>query len=84
MFTLRAGVWTDVNHQDSLRVTTIAPFSRAYFDLVAARPALREALAVGSPILIAGRRVSLKVSEGGISTWATGAMTRFLQEFDGR
>ena len=47
MFTLRAGVWTDVNHADSLRVTTIAPFSRAYFELVAARPALREALAVG-------------------------------------
>lgn len=84
MFTLRAGVFTDVNHHDSLRVTTIAPFSRAYFDLVTARPALREALAVGTPVLVAGRRVSLKVADGGTTTWAAGAMTRFLQEFDGR
>jgi Ca-activated chloride channel family protein len=84
MFTLRAGVWTDVNHRDSLRVTTIAPFSRAYFDLVAARPSLREALAIGAPVLIAGRQVSLKVADGGTTTWAAGAMTRFLQEFDGR
>ena len=84
MFTMRAGVWTDVNHADSLRVTTIAPFSRAYFELVAARPALREALAVGTPVLLAGKRVSLKVADGGTATWTAGAMTRFLQEFDGR
>jgi Ca-activated chloride channel family protein len=84
MFTLRDGVLTDVTHDDSLRVTTIAPFSRAYFELVAARPALREALAVGTPVVIAGRRASLKVAEGGTATWAAGAMTRFLQEFDGR
>ena len=84
MFTLRGGVWTDVNHHDSLSVTTIAPFSRAYFELVAARPALREALAIGTPVLVAGRSVSLKVADGGTTTWGTGAMTRFLQEFDGR
>jgi Ca-activated chloride channel family protein len=84
MFTLREGVWIDVNHHDSLRVTTIAPYSKAYFDLVAARPALREALAIGTPVLLAGQKASLKVADGGITTWTTGAMTRFLQEFDGR
>lgn len=84
MFTLRGGVWTDVNHADSLRVITIAPFSRAYFEVVAARPALREALAIGTPVLVAGKRVSLKVADGGTTSWATGAMARFLQEFDGR
>jgi hypothetical protein len=80
----RGLVWTDVNVRDSLRVVTIAPFSRAYFDLVAARPALREALAIGTPVLIAGTRVNLKVADNGTTTWATGAMSRFLQEFDGR
>jgi hypothetical protein len=63
-------------------VTTVAPFSRAYFDLVAARPALREALGVGTPVLLAGRRASLRVAEGGIAAWTPGALDRFLQEFD--
>ena len=84
IFTERDGVWTDVAHQDSMRVTTIAPFSPAYFALVRARPSLRPALAVGTPVLIAGRRVSLKVADGGLSEWTAGALQRFLQEFDGR
>jgi hypothetical protein len=84
IFAERDGVWTDVGHRDSLKLTTIAPFSAAYFALVRARPALRSALAVGTPVLIAGRRVSLKVADGGLSEWTAGALERFLQEFDGR
>lgn len=80
----RDGVWTDLAHADSLKVTTIAPFSRAWFALAVARPGLRAALAAGSPLILAGRRVSLKVAEGGLSEWAPGAMGRFLQEFEGR
>lgn len=81
---LRGQVWTDIGHSDSLKVTTIAPMSRAWFALLEARPALRATLAAGSPILVAGRRASLKVADGGLSEWAPGAMSRFLQEFEGR
>ena len=81
---LRGEVWTDIGHSDSLKVTTIAPMSRAWFALLEARPALRATLAAGSPILVAGRRASLKVADGGLSEWAPGAMSRFLQEFEGR
>lgn len=84
IFSLRAGLWTDAGHRDSLKVTTIAPFSRAYFDLVTARPALAEAFGIGSPLLLGGRRASLKVADGGIAEWAPGAMDRFLKEFEGR
>ena len=80
----RSGIWTDLAHTDSLKVTTIAPFSTAWFALAEARPALREALAAGSPLILAGRRVSLKVAEGGVSEWASGAMERFLRDFEGR
>jgi hypothetical protein len=81
---LRKGVWTDVAHRDSLKVTTIAPFSRAWFALIEARPALKSALAAGTPLLLAGRRVSLKVADGGTSEWAPGALDSFLKEFEGR
>ena len=84
LFAWRNGVWTDLAGQDSLKVTTVAPFSPAYFALVHARPALRAALAVGAPLVIAGRRASLKVADGGISEWTGGALERFLLEFDGR
>ncbi len=81
---LRSGVWTDVGHSDSLRVVDVAPFSAAYFELIRARPALREALAAGESVLLAGRRVSLRVRDGGTAAWGAGALNRFLTEFDGR
>ena len=84
VFALRDGVWTDLAHHDSLKVTLIAPFSRAWFDLLEARPRLRASLAAGSPLLLAGARASLKIAEGGTAEWAPGALTRFLQEFEGR
>ena len=84
VFAKDKGVWTDLSHRDTLKVTTIAPFSRAWFDLAAARPALKAALSAGTPLLLAGTRASLKVAEGGTTEWAPGALTRFLQEFEGR
>lgn len=84
LFALRAGIWTDVGHRDSVKVTTVAPFSRAYFELVAARPPLASALAVGTPLLLGGQRTSLKVADGGVTDWAPGALDRFLRDFEGR
>ncbi|MEP6589901.1 MAG: VIT domain-containing protein [Gemmatimonadota bacterium] len=84
LFALRGGVWTDVGHRDSLKLTTIAPFSRAYFDLVAMRPALAAALAIGTPAILGGQRASLKLADGGMTDWTPGAMDRFLRDFEGR
>ncbi|MEO5825901.1 MAG: VIT domain-containing protein [Gemmatimonadales bacterium] len=83
-FVLRKGVWTDVTHSDSMAVNTIAPYSAAWFAIAKARPALAEALAIGEPLVVAGKRVSLKVAVGGITEWKAGAMERFLTDFDGR
>ncbi len=84
LFVWRDAAWTDIGHADSLRVTTVEPFSAAYFALVKARPTLAQPLTVGTPVVLAGRRASLKVAEGGVSAWTPGAMDRFLREFDGR
>ena len=80
----RDGVWTDVAERDSAKTKSIAPFSAAYFALIKARPSLRAALAVGTPVLLAGRRTSLKVADGGATEWAPGELERFLLEFEGR
>jgi Ca-activated chloride channel family protein len=84
LLVFRDSAWTDAAHKSSNRITAIAPFSAAWFALVAARPPLAEALAAGSPLILAGDRVSLKVVEGGITEWAPGALSRFLTEFEGR
>ena len=84
VFARDKGVWTDLSHRDTLKVTTIAPFSRAWFDLAAARPTLRAALSAGTPLLLAGARASLKIADDGVTEWAPGALARFLQEFEGR
>ena len=84
LFAKDKGVWTDLAHRDTLKVTTIAPFSRAWFDLAAARPMLKSALSAGTPLLLAGTRASLKIAEDGVTEWAPGQMARFLQEFEGR
>ncbi len=81
LLVLRDSVWTDVGARDSLESKTVAPFSSAYFALVAARPDLKAALAVGHPIVLAGRGIALKVADGGITSWGTGELERFLQEF---
>ena len=84
LFAKDKGVWTDLAHRDTLKVTTIAPFSRAWFDLAAARPMLKSALSAGTPLLLAGTRASLKIADEGLTEWAPGQMARFLQEFEGR
>ena len=84
LFAFRNGIWTDLAGRGSVKTKVIAPFSSAYFALVTARPSLKPALAVGTPILLAGRQLSLKVAEGGAAEWAPGELARFLQEFDGR
>jgi Ca-activated chloride channel family protein len=85
LLALRDGMWTDLSQRDSVKaIKTIVPFSPAYFALITARPSLKEVLAVGSPISVAGRRITLKVADGGSTEWTPGELDRFLQEFDGR
>lgn len=84
VFVRRNGTWTDLAHVATLEVITVAPFSEAWFALVRARPALAEALAVGEPVLLAGRKANLRVAAGGITTWAPGALATFLGKLDGR
>jgi Ca-activated chloride channel family protein len=83
LFIIRDSTWTDLGHGDSLRVVSIAPYSDAYFALLKALPDLREAATLEPAVLVAGRRVSIKIGEGGKTHWLPGELERLVREFRG-
>jgi Ca-activated chloride channel homolog len=83
VFVRTDGVWTDVNHRDSLRVLSVAPFSAAYFAVVRALPDLAASLTVGDTVLVAGQRASLKVAAGGRDKLTESEVRDFVRAFRG-
>ena len=83
IFSLRAGVWTDAGHRDSLHVTTVAPYSEAWFALVRALPELAPCLRLGDAVLVAGRGASIRIAPGGRTAWGTGELTALVSRFRG-
>ena len=83
LFIMRDSTWTDLGHGDSLHVVSIAPYSEAYFALLQALPDLREAAALEPAVLVAGRRASIKIGEGGKTRWLPGELERLVREFRG-
>jgi Ca-activated chloride channel family protein len=80
----REGVWTDVGFKAGMKVRSVAPFSKAYFALVKARPGLRAQLAAGHPLVLAGTRIALRIADDGVAEWGAGELDRFLAEYEGR
>lgn len=76
-------VWTDIAHADSLRILTVAPFSPAYFAVVRAIPELTASLQVDSPVLVAGKKASLKVAAGGKEKLSDTELKDFVRQFRG-
>ena len=83
IFVWRDSTWIDIAHGDSLRVVTVAAFSDAYFALLRALPELVQAATLEPAVLVAGRRVSIKIEAGGKTTWTDGELERLVREFRG-
>src|SRR5213594_1669402 len=83
VFVLRDSTWTDIAHGDSLRVVSVAAFSDAYFALLRALPELVQAATLEPAVLVAGRRVSIKIGPDGKTTWTDGELERLVREFHG-
>ena len=80
LFILRDSVWTDLGHGDSLPVITVEPFSNAYFALLRVVPDLGPAAALGK-VLVAGRRVSVRIAAGGKTAWRSGELEALVHDF---
>jgi len=81
VFVWRDSTWTDIAHGDSLRVVSVAAFSDAYFALLRALPELMQAATLEPAVLVAGRRVSIKIGAGGQTEWTSGELTRLVSDF---
>ncbi len=76
-------IWTDLGHADRMPVTAVVAYSRAYFDLVRMLPEIVPYLSVGEEVLVAGRRLSIRIGPGGISEWGSGRLSALIRDFRG-
>src|SRR5688572_17383258 len=82
-FRSEAGAWNDTAHTATARIVHLAPFSRAYFDVVAKLPELAPYLSAFEAVTVAGSRVSVRIAPGGASTLTSAELDRLVVEFRG-
>lgn len=76
-------VWTDAAHSDTVQVVDVAPFSPAWFAMTRAMPEIVPWLSAGDTVLIAGKRVSIRVAGTGITSWQPGQLEKVTRDFRG-
>jgi hypothetical protein len=62
-----------------MATTTIKPYSKAYFDVIAALPELRAAFALGSRVIVVGRDRAIALSERGSETLAPAQLAALVK-----
>ena len=68
MFVLRDSVWTDSGLKDSMQRVRIRAYSAAYFRILQVLPELREPLAIGDRVVIAGRTIAIEIIPSGLES----------------
>jgi Ca-activated chloride channel family protein len=84
LFVESDGVWIDMMHGDSLEVVEIEAFSDAYFLLLERAPELEPFFQELGHVLLAGERVSIKVSDTGATSMTPLEVGRLLQRLRGK
>jgi Ca-activated chloride channel homolog len=83
-FIPREGGWQDALHTPDHAVVTIEPYSDAYFAVLRALPELVPVVQVLETVTIAGRRSSVRLASGGVTTLSAAALRRLVQQFRSR
>ena len=83
LFVERDAIWTDAGHADSVQVVDVTPFSPAWFALTRALPEIVPWLSAGESVLVAGKRVSIRVGAKGVSEWRAGQLEKVTRDFRG-
>ncbi len=81
-FVWRDSSWTDIRFTGSaskVNVTSIKPFSKAYFDVVAQLPELRAVFALGPRVTVVGRSRVISLSETGVSDLTPAALDALVR-----
>jgi Ca-activated chloride channel family protein len=65
LFAMRDSVWTDTGLKDSMARMRVRPYSAAYFRILGLLPELREPLALGDRVIVAGRSIAIEITPTG-------------------
>ena len=68
LFVLRDSVWTDTGLKDTMRRVKVRPYSAAYFRVLELMPELREPLAMGDRVIVAGRSIAIEIAPTGVES----------------
>ena len=74
--------WKDLGQQ-AQRIVSVEAYSAAYFALLTALPELREAATLGDDVLIAGKKVSIRIQRAGQAAMANSEVTQVAKDFRG-
>jgi Ca-activated chloride channel family protein len=80
-FELRSGVWTDARYVKTMETTTIKPYSKAYFDLIAAIPELKSVFVLGERVVAVGRGKAIALGESGLSELSAPAVASLIKSW---
>jgi hypothetical protein len=83
IFELREGVWTDVAFVEGDPMITVQPFSSAWFDVIRAIPEIGTILRENERVLVAGRALSLQVSDVGVEDLTDEELHEVIDGFRG-
>jgi Ca-activated chloride channel homolog len=68
LFALRDSVWIDTGFKDSMQRVKVRAYSAAYFRILELLPELREPLALGDRVIVAGRSIAVEIVPTGAET----------------
>jgi hypothetical protein len=77
--TLRDGAWTDVRYRAGMQVTTIKPYSKAYFDLLQQLPELKSVFALGDRLVLVGKNGAIRVDNSGVDELTPSALAALVR-----
>ncbi len=76
---LRDGAWTDARYHAGMQVTTIKPYSKAYFDLLQQLPELKPVFALGDRVVVVGKTSAIRVDDSGVADVAPNALMALVR-----
>jgi Ca-activated chloride channel family protein len=77
-FGLRDGAWTDARYHAGMQVTTIKPYSKAYFDLLQQVPELKAVFALGDRVVVVGKTRAIRVDDSGVAEMTPSALVALV------
>ncbi len=78
-FVQRDGSWTDTRYHAGIQVTSIKPYSKAYFDIVQQLPELKAIFALGDHLTVVGKTGAIRLDDSGASELTPSALAALVR-----